>query len=344
MSTATLSHFFAILSLITWAGTILTIVLAVIRRLAPESGPAFLFEDLGGVALWLGWLVAAVTMAGSLYYSIGPPQFVPVRAVLVPAHLPLPDGGHHARRRAAPRPQGLDVRHADPPGRRRRSPSTTRSCRPSRSSSRSARPSTPCTTRYVWEFGFVSLPFMSLAASTFIITMVLVARATDPEPLRRRGRPAPRPTPLTLPARRRHHRRPLPRPGRCPCEQPSIEEALVVGAGAGRGPGQQEQQHAVDHRHRRDAGHRHRADRRRGRRQARAVGDNIVGRKAAPPSLVNKITTVPDTVFTAIGQGTSTPLPTADRRQEHRGERQARHPLHRGRVLPVLRHRALGDG
>jgi disulfide bond formation protein DsbB len=39
---------------------------------------------------------------------------------------------------------------------------------------------TPCTTRYVWEFGFVSLPFMSLAASTFIITMVLVSRATDP--------------------------------------------------------------------------------------------------------------------------------------------------------------------
>jgi hypothetical protein len=72
MSTATLSHFFAILSLITWTGTILTIVLAVIRRLAPESRPAFLFEDLGGVALWLGWLVAAVTMAGSLYYSIGP--------------------------------------------------------------------------------------------------------------------------------------------------------------------------------------------------------------------------------------------------------------------------------
>ena len=44
----------------------------------------------------------------------------------------------------------------------------------------------PCTTRYVWEFGFVSLPFMSLAASCFIITMVLVARPPT-RPLRRRG-------------------------------------------------------------------------------------------------------------------------------------------------------------
>ncbi len=40
---------------------------------------------------------------------------------------------------------------------------------------------TPCTTRYVWEFGFVSLPLMALTAFVFIIAMTLVARATDPE-------------------------------------------------------------------------------------------------------------------------------------------------------------------
>jgi disulfide bond formation protein DsbB len=33
----------------------------------------------------------------------------------------------------------------------------------------------PCSTRYVWEFGFVSLPFMALSAFVFIITMTLVA-------------------------------------------------------------------------------------------------------------------------------------------------------------------------
>ena len=35
---------------------------------------------------------------------------------------------------------------------------------------------TPCTTRYVWEFGFVSLPFMALTAFCFILAMVLIAR------------------------------------------------------------------------------------------------------------------------------------------------------------------------
>ena len=31
--------------------------------------------------------------------------------------------------------------------------------------------------RYVWEFGFVSIPFMSLAAFAFIITMMMVIRS-----------------------------------------------------------------------------------------------------------------------------------------------------------------------
>jgi hypothetical protein len=37
---------------------------------------------------------------------------------------------------------------------------------------------------------------------------------------------------------------------------------------------------------------------------------DIVGRKPAPSALVDKISGVPDSVFTAVGQGTSTPLPT----------------------------------
>ena len=40
----------------------------------------------------------------------------------------------------------------------------------------------PCTVRYVWEFGFVSLPFMALSAFAFVITMtVLAARQAQPE-------------------------------------------------------------------------------------------------------------------------------------------------------------------
>ena len=34
----------------------------------------------------------------------------------------------------------------------------------------------PCTTRYVWEFGFVSLPFMALSAFVVMTVLLLVAR------------------------------------------------------------------------------------------------------------------------------------------------------------------------
>ena len=37
----------------------------------------------------------------------------------------------------------------------------------------------PCTERYVWQFGFVSLPLMALCAFTAIITLMLVARPHD---------------------------------------------------------------------------------------------------------------------------------------------------------------------
>jgi len=180
MSTATLSHFFAILSLLAWAGTIVTIVLAAIRHFAPESGPARFFEDLGGMALWLGWLVAAVTMAGSLYYSIGPPQFVPCelcwyqRICLYPMAVIMLVAAIRRDRRVwtyvvpiLTVGAAIAVYHVQ-----LQAYPTQRSFCPTQ---------TPCTTRYVWEFGFVSLPFMSLAASCFIMTMVLTARATDPD-------------------------------------------------------------------------------------------------------------------------------------------------------------------
>ena len=34
----------------------------------------------------------------------------------------------------------------------------------------------PCTLRYVWEFGFVSLPFMALSACSAMIVLLLIAR------------------------------------------------------------------------------------------------------------------------------------------------------------------------
>ena len=93
---------------------------------------------------------------------------------------------------------------------------TTRSSRPSPTRRRSAPPTTPCTTRYVWEFGFVSLPFMALVglrlhhrhgaggpghrSRTTPVRIDAPRRVLDVRhrpaegPRRRRGRPAPRPT------------------------------------------------------------------------------------------------------------------------------------------------------
>jgi disulfide bond formation protein DsbB len=179
VSTETMSVFFASLSLVCWAATVAVVVTAALSRRAPEGSAARLLDDIRGVGLWAAWVVALVTTLGSLYYS-QIANFVPcelcwfqricmypLAVILLVAALrddrhvwtyvvPLTAVGaaiatYHTQLQAFPEQQTFC--------------STI----------------TPCTTRYVWEFGFVSLPFMSLAASCFIITMVLLSRATDPD-------------------------------------------------------------------------------------------------------------------------------------------------------------------
>ena len=73
--------------------------------------------------------------------------------------------------------------------------------------------------------------------------------------------------------------------------------------------------------------------------------DNITGRKTAPAALVTKVTTMPDQRHhqpSAPARRWALPKPINGKPIEH--ERQAGHPLHRRRVLPVLRHRAMGHG
>ena len=179
MTTPTLSHIFASLSLLTWVGTLTVAVLAVVRHFRPDSAVADLFEDLGPLALWLGWIVAAVTMGGSLYYS-QVANFIPCelcwaqRICLYPFAIVLLVAALRRDRQVwtyvvpvAVIGAGIATYHVQ------------LQAYPAQQSFCSSL--VPCTTRYVWEFGFVSLPFMSLAASCFIITMVLVARATDPD-------------------------------------------------------------------------------------------------------------------------------------------------------------------
>jgi disulfide bond formation protein DsbB len=177
MDTATMSRFFAILSLACWLGTISTVVLAIVYRANPASALGGLFDSIRESSLWFGWVIAAVTTAGSLYYSeiahFEPCKLCwlqricmyPLSIILLIAAirrdrgiwrytLPLVLIGmtiatYHTQLQAWPRGEGFC--------------STL----------------VPCTTRTVWEFGFVSLPFMDLAALVFILVMLLLARSAE---------------------------------------------------------------------------------------------------------------------------------------------------------------------
>ncbi len=182
MSTADFSKLFAVLSLFVWAATLLTTVLAVIHRRSPDSTAGYLFDDLRRNALWLALAVAVFTTLGSLYLS-EIAHFVPCplcwyqRICMYPLAVALLVGGlrrdrevwayvlppavigaafaiYHTQLQAFPAQSHLFCVIND-----------------------------PCTVRYIWEFGFVSIPFMSLAAFSFIIAMMLLVRSDQPDEL-----------------------------------------------------------------------------------------------------------------------------------------------------------------
>jgi len=182
MSTADFSKLFAVLSLFVWAATLLTIVLAVIHRRSPDSAAGYLFDDLRRNALWLALAVATFTTLGSLYLS-EIAHFLPCplcwyqRICMYPLAVALLVGGlrrdrdvwayvlppaiigaafaiYHTQLQAFPAQSHLFCVIND-----------------------------PCTVRYIWEFGFVSIPFMSLAAFSFIIAMMLLVRSDQPDEL-----------------------------------------------------------------------------------------------------------------------------------------------------------------
>jgi disulfide bond formation protein DsbB len=179
MSTETASLFFALLALLCATGVVVTAVLALAHRLRPDSAAAAWFEDLGPAALWLAWVVAAVTTCGSLYFS-QVAGFVPCelcwfqRIAMYPFTLVLLIAALRRDREV-----WVYVVPVALVGAVVAAYHTQLQAFPDQGSFCSA--TTPCTTRYVWELGFVSLPLMALVAFTFIIVMTLVARATDPE-------------------------------------------------------------------------------------------------------------------------------------------------------------------
>ena len=178
MSTHSFSVFFALLALACWVGTAAAVVVLVAHWRAPGSGVGALFDDLAPAALGIAALVALVTTAGSLYYS-EVAHFTPCklcwyqRIAMYPLSITLLIATVRRDRGIwryvmplAVIGAAFSIYH------------TQLQAYPSQHSS-FCTTLEPCTIRYVWEFGFVSLPFMALSAFTIIITLMLVARSSE---------------------------------------------------------------------------------------------------------------------------------------------------------------------
>lgn len=183
VSTAQASIFFAVLSLACWVAVVGVGALVIVDRARPGSAPARLLDDVSRSALWLAWAVALVATLGSLYYS-EVAHFVPCRLcwyqriAMYPLSFTLLVGALHNDRRvwlyAVPQ-AAVGAAFAAYHTKLQAFP---------QAGSPFCTTTEPCTVRYVWELGFVSLPFMALAAFAFVITMTLVARTHAPLPLR----------------------------------------------------------------------------------------------------------------------------------------------------------------
>lgn len=186
MTTATASLFFAILSLAALTGAVaLTILLVAGRGMAPGAGRdpltgvARLRADLATAALPVAWIVATVTTLGSLYYS-EIAHFVPCalcwyqRIAVYPLVLLL--GIAALRRDRAVR---IYVIAQCAVGAVIATYHAYIQAFPPETGTSFCTAEAPCTTRYVWELGFVSLPFMALTAFLFIITLMIVAGPAD---------------------------------------------------------------------------------------------------------------------------------------------------------------------
>ncbi len=178
MSTAQVSVFFALLALACWGATITVVGLAVFNRRRRDRAMLSLFDDVRRIGLWLAWLVALVTTLGSLYYS-EVAHFTPCklcwyqRIAMYPLVIVLLVA-------ALRRDRGIAwyVVPVATIGALFAVYQTQLQAFPHQHSSFCTL-TEPCTVRYVWEFGFVSLPFMALSAFVFIITMTIVAASSE---------------------------------------------------------------------------------------------------------------------------------------------------------------------
>ena len=178
MSVDTISLFFNLLALLCWIGTAAIAIGAIVRRVTGADAFAVARWEIGRVALWLAWAVAAVVMAGSLYYS-KVKGYVPCelcwyqRICLYPMAVILLIAAW--RRDVSIRiyaipvlviSAGISVYHSWIQW----FPQKTTFCTAD----------VPCSTTYgVNRIEFVNLPFMALSAAVFMIALLLSAQSSD---------------------------------------------------------------------------------------------------------------------------------------------------------------------
>jgi disulfide bond formation protein DsbB len=177
MTSETWSLFFALLALACWVGTLVLGVGALALRLGRGGDRVLdLRDDVGRAALPLAWVVAAVTTLGSLHYSLVE-GFEPCtlcwyqRICIYPWSVVL--GIATWRRDVGVRLYAIPVLAV---GAVIAAYHSWIQAYPPEGGSSFCTATASCTDRYVWELGFVSLPFMALSACTFMIALLLVAR------------------------------------------------------------------------------------------------------------------------------------------------------------------------
>jgi disulfide bond formation protein DsbB len=188
MSVSTMKALFAVLSLILDAATLATLGFALARRSRSERAASWLYRYVESSALRLAFIVALGSSLGSLYLSdiahfdlslcpICEYQRIcmfPLAVVLLvgiwrrddlvwtyvlpPALIGAAFAAYQTQLQAFPG-QHLFFCQLD-----------------------AVTNVHQCTVRYVWEFGFVSIPFMTLSAFVFIIAMMVIVRGRSTEP------------------------------------------------------------------------------------------------------------------------------------------------------------------
>ena len=176
MTVETVSKFFALLTLAAMAGVLGVVVVLLAARWSPTIAR---FRDsavelVSPAALWLGSFIAAVSMAGSLYYS-EVAEFAPCdlcwyqRIAMYPLAIIL---GMAAYRK------DVGIRRYAYPlvviGAAIALYQYVLQLKPSLESGFCGVDAS-CTERYIWQFGFISFPFMSLVGFAMIFTLLYVA-------------------------------------------------------------------------------------------------------------------------------------------------------------------------